>query len=168
MVELLLTTGYGHGETFRRKPQIEHHCCGMLWPGPARGSRNLSLSRQCSSGRLDAILMSMAYKGPKMTSARWDEITSLLNDERRLQAEYPKVAEYLDMATNLSGTGDVEADTAFDLRFVHYMTGGSAVSSNPYWDIVEPFVSEHEGRRVVNGGRRLDVAQRGCARDAGR
>ncbi|WP_371781709.1 hypothetical protein [Streptosporangium subroseum] len=89
----------------------------------------------------------------RMTSARWGELTALLNDEQRLQAEYPKVAEYLDMATGLSGTGDVEADGAFDLRFVHYMTGGSAVSPNPYWDIVEPFVFEHEGRRVVNGGR---------------
>ncbi|MET8051488.1 hypothetical protein ABZU75_28190 [Streptosporangium sp. NPDC005286] len=88
-----------------------------------------------------------------MTSARWNELTALLNDEQRLQAEYPKVAEYLDTATGLSGTGDVEADGAFDLRFVHYMTGGSAVSPNPYWDIIEPFVFEHEGRRVVNGGR---------------
>ncbi|MBG0819875.1 hypothetical protein HS048_03825 [Planomonospora sp. ID91781] len=88
-----------------------------------------------------------------MTSARWDELTALLNDEQRLQAEYPKVAEYLDMATKLPGTGDAKADAAFDLRFVHFMTGGSAVSSNPYWDIVEPFVFEHEGRRVVNGGR---------------
>jgi hypothetical protein len=58
----------------------------------------------------------------KMTSARWNELTALLNDEQRLQAEYPKVAEYLDMAARLSGTGDTEADAAFDLRFVHYMS----------------------------------------------
>ncbi|MFC4529150.1 hypothetical protein [Sphaerisporangium dianthi] len=95
----------------------------------------------------------MAYKRPTMTSARWDEIVALLEDEQRLEVEYPKVAEYLDMASRLSGSGDRDADTAFDLRFVHYMTGGSAVSSNPYWDIVEPFVSEYEGRRVVDGGR---------------
>ncbi|MFD1112762.1 hypothetical protein ACFQ3A_00230 [Sphaerisporangium aureirubrum] len=63
------------------------------------------------------------------------------------------MAEYLDIATRLSGTGDAQADTAFDLRFVHYMTDGSAVSPNPYWDISEPLVFEHEGRRVVNGGR---------------
>lgn len=88
-----------------------------------------------------------------MTAQRWDEITALLEDEQRLQTEFPKVAEYLDMAARLSGTGDAQADAAFDLRFVHYMTGGSDVSSNPYWDIVEPFVFEHEGRRVVNGGR---------------
>lgn len=88
-----------------------------------------------------------------MTAQRWDELTTLLKDEQRLKAEYPKVAEYLDMAASLAGTGDAQADAQFDLRFVHYMTGGSAVSSNPYWDIVEPLVFEHEGRRVVNGGR---------------
>ncbi|MEW2353045.1 hypothetical protein [Spirillospora sp. NPDC029432] len=88
-----------------------------------------------------------------MTSSRWDELTSLLKDEQRLQAEYPKVAEYLDTAGRLAGTGDTQADAQFDLRFVHYMTGGRAVSPNPYWDIVEPLVVECDGRRVVNGGR---------------
>ncbi|MFI6391505.1 hypothetical protein [Nonomuraea sp. NPDC050540] len=88
-----------------------------------------------------------------MTAQRWDQLTALLKDEQRLQAEYPKVAEYLDVAEGLSGTGDDQVDAAFDLRFVHYMTGGSTVSSNPYWDIVEPLVSEHEGRQVANGGR---------------
>jgi hypothetical protein len=88
-----------------------------------------------------------------MTSRRWEELTNLLKDEKRLRCEYPKVAEYLDMATKLTGTGDEQVDAQFDLRFVHYMTGGSAVSSNPYWDIVEPLVNEHDGRHVVNGGR---------------
>ncbi|WP_084549742.1 hypothetical protein [Actinomadura rifamycini] len=87
-----------------------------------------------------------------MTSSRWDELTALLEDEQRLQVEYPKVAEYLDMAARLAGTGDAQADAQFDLRFVHYMTGGSTVSANPYWDIVEPLVTQHDGRRVVNGG----------------
>ncbi|WP_205625489.1 hypothetical protein [Actinomadura atramentaria] len=63
------------------------------------------------------------------------------------------MAEYLATAAGLAGTGDNQADAQFDLRFVHYMTGGSAVSRNPYWDIVEPCVVEHEGRRVVGGGR---------------
>lgn len=99
-----------------------------------------------------------------MTSSRWDELKSLLADERRLQAEYPKVAEYLDMAGRLAGTGDDEADAQFDLRFVHYMTGGSAVSPNPYWDIVEPFVFEHGGRRVVNGGQPEGSARLAFAR----
>ena len=88
-----------------------------------------------------------------MTSRRWDELTVLLEDVPRLQSTYPKVAEYLEMAARLAGTGDDQADAHFDLRLVHYMTGGSAVSSNLYWDIVEPFVVEYDGRRVVNGGR---------------
>jgi hypothetical protein len=33
------------------------------------------------------------------------------------------------------------------------MTGGRAVSQNPYWGIVEPLVVEQDGRRVVSGGR---------------
>ncbi|GGP92161.1 hypothetical protein BKA00_000451 [Actinomadura coerulea] len=88
-----------------------------------------------------------------MTSGRWDELTALLQDEQRLRSEFPKVADYLDMAPGLAGTGDDQVDAQFDLRFVHYMTGGHAVSQNPYWDIVEPFVIEEHGRRVVNGGR---------------
>lgn len=88
-----------------------------------------------------------------MTVERRSELAALLDDEERLRTEYPKVSEYLDMAPRMSGTGDVQADAAFDLRFVHYVTGGNAESSNPYWDIVAPFVFEHEGRRVVNGGR---------------
>jgi hypothetical protein len=88
-----------------------------------------------------------------LTPERRAELVALLDDEQRLRAEFPKVSEYLDMAPTLAGTGDVRADAAFDLRFVHYVTGGRAVSSNPYWDIVAPSISEHEGRRVVNGGR---------------
>lgn len=79
-------------------------------------------------------------------------MATLLDDERRLTTEYPKVKDYLDMASTLAGTGDVRSDSAFDLRFVHYATGGTAESSNPYWDIVGPSVSEHEGRRIVDGG----------------
>jgi hypothetical protein len=88
-----------------------------------------------------------------LTPERRAELAELLDDEPRLRAEYPKVSEYLEMAPTLEGTGDVRADAAFDLRFVHYVTGGAAESSNPYWDIVGPSVFEHEGRRVVNGGR---------------
>lgn len=87
-----------------------------------------------------------------LTAERRDELAALLDDEERLRAEYPKVSEYLDMAPKLVGTGDVRADAAFDLRFVHYVTGGKTESPNPYWDIVAPSVFEHEGRRVVNGG----------------
>lgn len=87
-----------------------------------------------------------------LTPERRAELKVLLDDEQRLRAEYPKVSEYLDMAPTLAGTGDAHADAAFDLRFVHYVTGGTAVSPNPYWDIVAPCVSEYGGRPVVNGG----------------
>ena len=56
------------------------------------------------------------------------------------------------MASGLPGTGDSQADGAFDLRLLHFTTGGAAASANPYWDIVAPSVFEHDGRRVVNGG----------------
>ncbi len=87
-----------------------------------------------------------------LTAERRAELASLLNDDRRFRAEYPKVAEYLDVAPAMPGTGDDQADGEFDLRLVHYMTVDASVSSNPYWDIVAPAVSEHGGRRVVNGG----------------
>jgi hypothetical protein len=87
-----------------------------------------------------------------LTAERRNELAALLDDEQRLRAEFPKVSEYLDMAPNLAGTGNLQVDAAFDLRFVHYVTGGRTESPNPYWDIVAPFVSEHEGRRMVNGG----------------
>jgi hypothetical protein len=86
-----------------------------------------------------------------LTPQRRAELAALLDDEPRLRAEFPMVSDYLDLAPTLAGTGDVRADAAFDLRFVHYVTGGE--SANPYWDIVGPSVFEHDGRRVVNGGR---------------
>src|SRR5262245_60233503 len=86
-----------------------------------------------------------------LTAERRNELAALLDDEQRLQEEYPKVSEYLDMAPNLAGTGNLQVDAAFDLRFVHYVIDGSE-SPYPYWDIVAPFVHEQEGRRLVNGG----------------
>lgn len=88
-----------------------------------------------------------------LSAERRADLAALLEDERRLRTEYPKVHEYLQMAARLPGTGDSRADAAFDVRFVHYMTGGRPASANPYWDIVAPSVFEHEGRRVVTGGR---------------
>jgi len=88
-----------------------------------------------------------------LTADRRSELIELLGDEQRLSTEFPKVSEYLEMSPQLAGTGDLQMDAAFELRFVHYMTGGSTESSNPYWDIVSPFVFSHEGRRMVNGGR---------------
>lgn len=87
-----------------------------------------------------------------LTPERRDQLAALLDDEQRLRADYPKVVEYLDMAPRLPGTGDRQKDAAFDLRFVHYLTGGGSVSANPYWDIVAPLVFERDGRRVVDGG----------------
>ncbi|WP_280383083.1 hypothetical protein [Nocardia wallacei] len=98
-----------------------------------------------------------------LTADRREELAALLGDEQRLKTDYPKVAEYLDTAPMLPGTGDEQADAAFDLRFVHYMTGDRSVSANPYWDIVAPSVFEHEGRRVVNGGRPKGSARLGFA-----
>ncbi|GAA5096325.1 class I SAM-dependent methyltransferase [Nocardia iowensis] len=88
-----------------------------------------------------------------LTDERRNELAALLADEQRLRAEYPRVAEYLDTAPRLSGTGDPGADSAFDLRLVHYMAGGKSPTGNPYWDIVAPSVGDDGGRRVVNGGR---------------
>lgn len=87
-----------------------------------------------------------------LTTERRDELATLLDDDQRLRLEYPKVAEYLDMAPQLQGTDDDRADAAFDLRFVHYMTGDMSASANPYWDIVSPAVSERGDRLVIDGG----------------
>jgi len=75
-----------------------------------------------------------------------------LGDDQALRADYPTVAEYLRTASSLPGSGDGQADGAFDLRLLHFMTGGRQASSNPYWDIVAPSVFDHGGRRVVNNG----------------
>ena len=93
-----------------------------------------------------------------LTPERRDELADLLDDDRRFRATYSAVADYLDAAPMLTGTGDVAADQAFDLRLLHFMTGG--VSANPLWDIVGPLVAVDEsGRRVIRGGSRLAYAQ---------
>lgn len=98
-----------------------------------------------------------------LTVERRAQLSDLLGDDARLRAQFPKVAEYLDTALMLPGTGDDRADAAFDLRLVNFMTGGEAESRNPYWDIVAASVFEHEGRRVVNGGRDQGSARLGYA-----
>ncbi len=87
-----------------------------------------------------------------LTPERRSELLALLDDSERLQAEFPKVKDYLDTSPTLAGTGNMQVDAAFELRFIHYTTGGKSVSPNPYWDLLSPFVSDHGGRRVVNGG----------------
>ncbi|WP_216897357.1 hypothetical protein [Nocardia alni] len=96
-----------------------------------------------------------------LTAGRREQLAALLDDAQRLKAEYPSVAEYLDAAPILPGTGDDRADAAFDLRFVHYLT--SDESANPYWDIVAPSVSAVQGRRRVDGGRSRGSARLGFA-----
>ncbi|GIJ47240.1 hypothetical protein Val02_41260 [Virgisporangium aliadipatigenens] len=88
-----------------------------------------------------------------LTPERRAELAELLGNEQRLEVEFPKVAEYLDTAATLPGTGDDEADRAFDFRMLHYMTGDRSVSKNPYWDIVAPVTSMDGNRRIVTGGR---------------
>ncbi|MEU7140743.1 hypothetical protein ABZ942_14925 [Nocardia sp. NPDC046473] len=98
-----------------------------------------------------------------LTDERRDQLASLLADERLLKVKYPKVADYLDTAPMLPGTGDDRADAAFDLRFVNYMTGDEDESRNPYWDIVASSVSVRDGHRVIDGGRTQGSARLGYA-----
>lgn len=73
-----------------------------------------------------------------LTQERRDELAGLLGDEKRFRTTYPVVADYLDTAPRLSGTGNADVDHAFDIRLLHFMAGGE--STNPYWDIVGPSV----------------------------
>ncbi len=95
------------------------------------------------------------------TPERREELGALLEDVERLKAEFPTVADYLEATPVLPGTGDDRADAAFDLRFVHYLTGGE--SANPFWDIVAPSVFTEQGRLRVNGGRPQGSARLGYA-----
>lgn len=94
-----------------------------------------------------------------LTPERRDELANLLEDDKHFRATHPAVADYLDTAPLLAGTGDAAADQAFDLRLLHFMTGGS--SSNPLWDIVGPLarIDSTSGRRVIHGSTRLAYAQ---------
>ncbi|MFI1238318.1 hypothetical protein [Nocardia salmonicida] len=88
--------------------------------------------------------------GLALTEERRAELAALLNDDAKLDAMYPHVADYLDTVMRLPGTGDPDADSSFDLRVVHYLTGGESSSGNPYWDIIEPAITrDRSGRRVV-------------------
>ncbi|THV30049.1 hypothetical protein E9998_06630 [Glycomyces paridis] len=97
---------------------------------------------------------------PQLTAERREELLALLDDQERLRAEYPAVAEYLEVSPALTGTGDDVADAAFELRLLHFMTAGTSVS-DPYWEIVGPLVQAQDGRRVLapTGGSRLAYAQ---------
>ncbi|MFD3510876.1 hypothetical protein [Nocardia sp. NPDC058666] len=90
--------------------------------------------------------------GLVLTTERRIELAELLKDEARLNAAFPHVADYLDTVMRLPGSGDREQDASFDLRMVHFLTGGATASGNPYWDVVAPVVSrDSEGRRGIHG-----------------
>ena len=93
------------------------------------------------------------------TAERRTELRAYLSDDQLLRAQYPRVAEYFDAAAGLPGTGDREADAAFDVRLLHFMTADEMTSANPYWEIIAPSVSERAGRRVVDGGNPQGSAQ---------
>lgn len=94
-----------------------------------------------------------------LTPERRDELADLLEDDKYFRTTYPAVADYLDTAPMLTGTADAAADQAFDLRMLHFMTGGA--SDNPLWDIVGPLTraDAETGRRVIHGSSRLAYAQ---------
>lgn len=96
---------------------------------------------------------------PALTAERRGQLSVFLSDDQALSVTYPRVADYLRTASRLPGSGNSQADGAFDLRLLHYMTGDQKTSTNPYWDIVAPSVSDHEGRRVVNNGSPAGSAQ---------
>lgn len=77
--------------------------CGVALGSPLRSQSDLDRSCEVRDTR------NMANK-LTVTSSRWDELTALLRDEQRLRSEYPKVAEYLDVAAGLAGSGDDQAD----------------------------------------------------------
>lgn len=80
-----------------------------------------------------------------------------------LRAEYPNVADYLSRTESMPGTGDIQADLAFDVRLLHYLTAERSATDNPYWNTVAPSVFAHDGRRVVNGGNPQGSARLGYA-----
>jgi hypothetical protein len=87
----------------------------------------------------------------ELSADRRRELVELLDNEELLKAAYPKVAEYLDLAPHLAGTGNPETDADFEIRFLHYMIDNGS-SPNPYWEIVAPLTTLRDGRRVLDGG----------------
>jgi hypothetical protein len=87
----------------------------------------------------------------ELTADRRRELVALLDDSEQMKAAYPKVAEYLDLAPHLAGTGNPQTDAEFELKFLHYMIDDGS-SANPYWEIVAPLATVRGDRRVLDGG----------------
>ena len=98
-----------------------------------------------------------------LTPERREQLSTWLSDMQLLRAEYPNVADYLSRTERMPGTGDSQSDLAFDVRLLHYLTGGRSAAENPYWATVAPSVFDHDGRRVVNGGNPQGSARLGYA-----
>lgn len=88
----------------------------------------------------------------ELSEQRREQLLSLLDNESRLKAEYPKLAEYMEVAPSLPGSGDDQRDGEFELRMIEVLTRSPASTQNPYWEIVGPAVSAAGGRRVIDGG----------------
>lgn len=140
-------------------------CLVPLDPSLACGSGFIHADRQPTTEAADrpcgaSLVVTIEFvTGFVLTPERRDELADLLDDDKRFRATYSAVADYLDAAPMLAGTGDADIDQAFDLRFLHFMTGGP--SANPLWDIVGPLVEVDagSGRRMIRGGARLAYAQ---------
>jgi hypothetical protein len=78
----------------------------------------------------------------------------MLADGPAFEAAHPQLADYLRTTARMPRPADNrlrQAEDEFDLRLLHYLTGGA--SENPYWDIVAPAVSPSGNHhREVNGG----------------
>lgn len=89
-----------------------------------------------------------------LTQERRAELAALLADGPAFEAGHPELADYLRTSAMLPRHGDDRlgrAEEDFELRLLHFLTGGA--SENPYWDIVAPAVGPSETHHhEVNGG----------------
>jgi hypothetical protein len=89
-----------------------------------------------------------------LTRQRRAELAAMLADGPAFEATHPQLADYLLTTARMPRPADArlrQAEDDFELRLLHYLTGGA--SENPYWDIVAPAVSRSEDHvREVNGG----------------
>jgi hypothetical protein len=92
-----------------------------------------------------------------LSKERRAELADMLADESTFEAAYPALADYLRTTARMPRASDDRlrsAEDEFDLRLLHFMTGGAGgASENPYWDIVAPAVAPSpDHQREVNAG----------------